>query len=297
MSKQIVVGVCKLAASTPAAFCRADVSGTLELNANQQTIPALSDQTMVVKGIQDATLTLKCSGVSGADMALWFPDSPVLQIAAVPDFLVELLDGAKYVFTATQPGSCNISIGEGEQEFVSLDLVIKGIATEGSAGSSTTCVYSDLQKHNRNAVTITYGGNPYSDMAFALHNGMDAQSKTYLDGGATVEHMTEPGGYEVKLSDEGPTVVTTFEEALTNWYNQDHNYTVDDDTRDLVIVLDNKVDEIVTITCLNFIIKNPLSIQLQGGHNVVKYAYTFGPDSGAHFGRVTFDTEAQGGGS
>lgn len=284
-----VKGLCKLLLGVPTAFCRAGVTGDLELNPNQTKIAGLGDNHDVIKGTQDAVLTIKCYGVAVTDLALWFPSTSTLTVGSFPDFLVELVGGEKYTMTACQPGAAELVMGEGGNEIVYFNLTVKGIATE-AASSSLTSIYTSLSAFTKQACLVQLGAATMGTSAFSIRNGQEANSKTFCDGGATAGHYTEPDEYRITMSDDGPRFAATFETNLINWYNVDVNTNIN-----ILVTLNNGLDGAFTVTMNNFVIADALKIALEGGHKVQTFPYVFGPDSGGNFGRVLLD--AVGGGS
>jgi len=171
-----VMGCCTIAAGVPSGFCRAVLGGNMSFPFNTIQKVGIGGQNHTRKGLQLPTLRFRCVGVDKANLALWFPTTAGVQVAAFPDFLVEVDDGSagkEFVLSDGQPGACTISLGEGPDAEVEYEFEAQfATVTSQDVGTDTPAYLSTYLGHTHNDVVVQVGGVDANILTFQLQNGL-----------------------------------------------------------------------------------------------------------------------------
>jgi hypothetical protein len=197
------LGISKIATATPAAFCRACTGGSYSRKPNNIVKAGIGAQRHVLKGQDEVDLSVDCVGVALADVQKWMPTTVGCQMAAFPDFLVEVDDGVngeEWVLTGCQPSSLKVSCGDGVDAEVEYSFGIKArLATDGAACVLAPVYHtaSTQNGHTLGHVTCTIGGAA-TRQVLSWEFGVDLSLQMYnLQDGKTAGARTVPTGYVI----------------------------------------------------------------------------------------------------
>jgi len=285
----MVQGISKIAAGTPAAFCRACYGGNFEIAPNNIVVVGIGGQRQVIKGVNIATVSAQISGIAVADLALWFPATAVVQVASFPDFLVNVFDGtngADWVVSGCQPGSAKVSHAGNSENKVDIELSFMGLATDTTGGTDAAVYYTDAQHPGWIASDVKYGGSAAKTASWDLSCDLGTKHEGLCDAKAAGA-LTNPTGFYTTQRAYSFNAVT---------YDVLKGTVMDGDTWtavDITVELNNQIaagaDDVI-FTCNDFI-PDKFSMGFEG-EGIVGFEHAFIPGSGTQYGCITVAAHA-----
>lgn len=277
-----VTGVSKIATGTPSALCRAVTGGSLSISHNTIRKVGIQSQVHARPGILAAECTIEAVGVAKTDLALWFPTSAGVIVAAFPNLLIEVDDGVngiEYVATG-QPSRATISVGAGDDTEVEYSLGVMCSNLDSQAAGTDSCTYNSLKGHSLSDITVTIGGADYGVQSFSLENDLGAKRVNTM-GTKTSGDKRWPTGVVIGAQGIKFSCVTTEPWPYSNQFADDPDWAVD-----IAIAMKNgTAGDDITITLSDM---HPDSWNLPiGAEDVVGFEHEFGLASGQLFGRVS----------
>lgn len=244
-----VLGFSKIATGTPAAFCRVLTGGSYRIDPHNSEAKGIGDQMLAGKGTTEVELIgLECEGVTSADLALWNPTTPGVQVANFPDFLVvaDGTDGMQWRMESCQPGAFGFSMDAAPDARWKWTFGLKGIPTPQAALTDTP-VYNSLIGYTRGQVSILFAGQ--SADVLSIDGSNDLAPVMYDPLRERVAgSLTEPLGYYITTQTPRLRVTTgKVFKAAADLFADEHT------SEDVVITLDNGTDPVQVITLVNFI--------------------------------------------
>lgn len=277
-----VQGISKIAAGTPAAFCRAITGGSVTISPNNIRKVGIGGQLHVRKGTQDVEMSVTCVGVARTDLALWFPTTAGVVVANFPDFLVEVDDGTngqEWVLSGGQPGSVKMSCSDGPDAEVEYTFTMKFDTVTEQARGTKACVYNSLKGHTINDIAVAFAAAAQGCLSFELSNDLGIEMHNPADGKTAGSH-TLPDGYYVTKN------APTFSCVTSNVFK---GTAMDGDTwtaEDIVLTLANgTAGENITITLDDWVPESwNMPVEAEGR---IGFAHEFAPGDGTIYNRVT----------
>lgn len=242
MATGFIQGLCKgtgEGSATPAAFA-ASVTGTFQWDPQTAVHRGAGGQKVARKGTSKFTMDFEATGVTAADMALWFPTTAGEQVAAFPDFILD--DGeTQFILTGGVPGAGSITKGASETDL----LMFKGSVefADVSVTSGKTILYTTLSGYAKPDITASLGALQGIN-SFEISNGGGTAARNPMDT-KVAGSLTKPASVALVSYDPSAKIETDakleddFAELLADYWT----------LADLVIALDNGVDTAITITC------------------------------------------------
>jgi len=282
-----VLGISKWAAGTPntiTAFCRALLGGTFTLDPHNIQDIGATGQVVTRKGTLEATLNVSVLGPAKTDTALWFPTTAGVQVAAFPNFLVEVDDGAggkEYRLTAGQPGTVTVSCGDAPDARVQYDFMMKFATVAQAAIGTDAAVYNSVVGHTINDTTVQIATADEGVLSWSLSNDLGLEMQNPQDT-KTPGVLTLPEGYYFT------TQAPTFACVTSNAYMFDDAAVVADTWATpyaiTAALANGTAGENVTFTLSNFV-PGVLNVPLESAGRV-GFGHEFTMGSGNIYNRV-----------
>lgn len=274
MATGFIQGLCTQATGTASAFC-ASVTGSYTWDTQTAEHKGAGGQVVRRKGVSKVTIEFEATGVSAANMQLFFPTTAGEVVAAFPGFLLD--DGDEQLLLDNGvPGAATISKGAGETDLLTLKASVE-FATVATT-SAKTVVYTTLTGYAKSDIQAAFGSLEGIN-SFEISNGAGTEARNPMDA-KVAESLTLPAS--VALTAYDPSVKI---ETDTKLEDDSAELLADDYTpEDLVITCDNGVDTGFTITCSD-VVQSVLSGTVQAD-GIVYYSYDLKFGTGNVFNRV-----------
>ena len=204
-----VTGVSKIATGTPAALA-ASAKGRFSIDPNNAEFDGMGGQIQGKGGSLGIRIDVDCVGVDAADIALWWPETPCVQVAAFPDIVATLDDGtngAQYVLSAGQPAGFKASLGPGPDAQLIYTLGIGFALATPQAAAVDAAVYTTYLGHSRGDVVVAMPGDEGA-LSFDLEAAIELEMHDPLNArGAAAKRF--PEGLYIKSFKPQLSVVTS----------------------------------------------------------------------------------------
>jgi len=276
-----LTGISKISAGTPAALCRVATGGSFQVSMNNIRKQGAGAQLHVRKGTTEVRVSATVIGLSKTDLAKFFPTTSGAQVASFPDILVEVddgINGREFVCTSGQPGSCSISVDEGNDSEVEYELEMLFASCSGYAAGTYIPAYNSVKGHTVNDVQVTISGVAENVMSFTLANDTAAETRNPLNG-KTAGAKTFPAAAVIQGNDPTLSFVTSDEYGAAGLFADDHTPV------DIVVTLANGTSaENITLTLVDFV---PESFDMPvSGETFDGFSHEFKPGDGVTYNRV-----------
>jgi len=282
-----VVGASKIATGTPSAFCREIIGGNFILRSHDTAETGAGGQYHSRKGTLEAELSLRVIAPALADIALWFPTTAGVQVAAFPDFLVEADDGTsgkEYLLSDGQPGTIRVSCAETEDAQVIYEVMAKFATPTPQAIGTDVPVYSALLGHTINDVTVGFGTDGDKEcLSFDLANDLGVSMNNPMKA-KDADSKTLPNGYFID-----PAAPPTFSCVTADMYQGEAADIVGDTWTPITptIALANGTGaQDITFTLTNYKPEGDAFNMPVEGRGRIGFAHNFGAGSGTVYNRV-----------
>jgi len=276
-----LLGVSKVAEATPAAFCRAITGGSLTIDYNNISKRGVGGQLHARKGTSAITLSMSgVVGVAKTDIVKWFPTTAGAQVAAFPNFLVEVVGNRAWTLSDGQPAGCTISCGDGPDAEMEFSMDIMFATAAGGAAETAACVYNTMQGHTRNDIVVTGVTNCLS---FDIANGLTTEMYNPMVA-KTAGVKTFPDGYAITAQAPSFSCVSGDPIYLTGAAEPAF---ADAHAKSTIVVTakNGTGAEDITITMADFVPDGSAVVPLEAD-GITGWALSYVPGDGVSYGRV-----------
>lgn len=269
-----MVGFSKIAAGTPAAFCREVHGGSMSYETNPIVLQGIGGQRVTRKGLSTIRTSVRCVGVAVADWSLWIPGALDLEIDSMFDVLVELDDGAagqEFVLSGGEPARLQLEWSDAPDGLVEFTLdALWALATEQAVGTDTPAYYDDTTDliYGPGDISCTVGGADPGVLGINLVVDLH----TTVRNTATVRSAaakTFPDGYV--LTRVEPTLELITEEPIVIGELVDDEYT----PVDISITLNNGVAAADAVITLEDMVCPDFNLELENDEGLKRFTHRF----------------------